>query len=86
MILILGRAHSAMINIIHHVVLNMRKEKFHAIPGGTHLDFLTPDQLEESIKSLREFEIDQIRVSRCTGMRAAFRPRQEFGDRFFMDA
>jgi len=82
-ILILGCAHSGMINIIHHVVNKMGKEKFHAILGGTHLDFLTPEQLEESIKSLKRMDIGKIGVSHCTGMRAAFRLQQEFGDRFF---
>jgi 7,8-dihydropterin-6-yl-methyl-4-(beta-D-ribofuranosyl)aminobenzene 5'-phosphate synthase len=82
-VLILGCAHSGMINIIEHVVNKMRKEKFHAILGGTHLDFLTPEQLEESIKSLKEMKIGNIGVSHCTGMRAAFRLQQEFGDRFF---
>jgi 7,8-dihydropterin-6-yl-methyl-4-(beta-D-ribofuranosyl)aminobenzene 5'-phosphate synthase len=51
--------------------------------GGTHLDFLTPEQLEESIKSLKQMEIEKIGVSHCTGMRAAFRLHQEFGERFF---
>ena len=83
MILVLGCAHSGMINIIHHVVQKIRKEKFHAILGGTHLDFLTSEQLEESIKSLKKMEIEKIGVSHCTGMRAAFRLQQEFGDRFF---
>jgi 7,8-dihydropterin-6-yl-methyl-4-(beta-D-ribofuranosyl)aminobenzene 5'-phosphate synthase len=82
-ILILGCAHSGMINIIQHVVNKMGKEKFHAILGGTHLDFLTPEQLEESIKSLKRMEIGKIGVSHCTGMKAAFRLQQEFGDRFF---
>ncbi|OGP99406.1 MAG: MBL fold metallo-hydrolase [Deltaproteobacteria bacterium RBG_19FT_COMBO_46_12] len=81
-ILILGCAHSGMINIIHHVVNKMVKGKFYAILGGTHLDFLTPEQLEESIKSLKKMEIEKIGVSHCTGMRAAFRLHQEFGDRF----
>jgi 7,8-dihydropterin-6-yl-methyl-4-(beta-D-ribofuranosyl)aminobenzene 5'-phosphate synthase len=83
MVLILGCAHSGMINIIHHVVNKMGKGKFHAILGGTHLDFLTPEQLEESIRSLKKMEIEKIGVSHCTGMRAAFRLHQEFGDRFF---
>jgi 7,8-dihydropterin-6-yl-methyl-4-(beta-D-ribofuranosyl)aminobenzene 5'-phosphate synthase len=82
-VLILGCAHSGMINIIHHVINKMGKEKFHAILGGTHLDFLTPEQLEESIKSLKRMEIGKIGVSHCTGMKAAFRLQQEFGDRFF---
>jgi len=83
MVLILGCAHSGMINIINHVINKMGKEKFHAILGGTHLDFLTPEQLEESIRSLKKMEIEKIGVSHCTGMRAAFRLHQEFGDRFF---
>ena len=83
LILILGCAHSGMINIIHHVIHKTRKEKFYAIMGGTHLDFLTPEQLEESIKALKQMEIEKIGVSNCTGMRAAFRLQQEFKDRFF---
>jgi 7,8-dihydropterin-6-yl-methyl-4-(beta-D-ribofuranosyl)aminobenzene 5'-phosphate synthase len=82
-ILILGCAHSGMINIIHHVINKTGKQNFYAILGGTHLDFLTPEQLEESIKSLKKMQIEKIGVSHCTGMRAAFRLHQEFGDRFF---
>jgi 7,8-dihydropterin-6-yl-methyl-4-(beta-D-ribofuranosyl)aminobenzene 5'-phosphate synthase len=82
-VLILGCAHSGMINIINHVINKMGKEKFHSILGGTHLDFLTLEQLEESIKSLKRMEIGKIGVSHCTGMKAAFRLQQEFGDRFF---
>ena len=83
MVLILGCAHSGMINIINHVINKTGKEKFYAIIGGTHLDFLTPEQLEESIRTLKKLEIEKIGVSHCTGMRAAFRLHQEFGDRFF---
>lgn len=83
MILILGCAHSGMINIINHVIQKMGKDKFYAILGGTHLDFLTSEQLEESIKSLKSLQIGKIGVSHCTGMKAAFRLHQEFGDRFF---
>jgi 7,8-dihydropterin-6-yl-methyl-4-(beta-D-ribofuranosyl)aminobenzene 5'-phosphate synthase len=70
-------------NIIHHVMTKTMKDKFHAILGGTHLDFLTPEQLEESIHSLKKIQVEKIGVSHCTGMRAALRLSQEFGDRFF---
>ncbi len=33
------------------------KDKFHAILGGTHLDFLTPEQLEETIQVLKKMDI-----------------------------
>lgn len=83
LILILGCAHAGMINIINHVVRKIGKEKFHAIMGGTHFDFLTPEQLEKSIETLKRMDIEKIGVSHCTGMRAAFRLHQEFGERFF---
>jgi 7,8-dihydropterin-6-yl-methyl-4-(beta-D-ribofuranosyl)aminobenzene 5'-phosphate synthase len=83
LILVLGCAHSGMINIINYVIDKTGKDKFYAVLGGTHLDFLTPEQLEESIKILRKMEIEKMGVCHCTGMRAAFRLHQEFGDRFF---
>ena len=82
-VLILGCAHSGMINIIQYAIEKTKKDKFHAILGGTHLDFLTPEQLEESIRALKQVEIEKIGVSHCTGMRAAFRLHQEFGNHFF---
>ena len=72
-----------MINIINYVTERTGKDKFYAILGGTHLDFLTPEQLEDSIKTLEKIKIEKIGVCHCTGMRAAFRLQQEFGDRFF---
>lgn len=83
LILILGCAHSGMINIINHVIHKTGEEKYFAILGGTHLDFLTPEQLEESIKALKKMNIEKIGACHCTGMRAAFRLHQEFGERFF---
>jgi len=83
LVLILGCAHSGMINIIDHVIRKTQTERFYAILGGTHLDFLTLEQLEESVRSLKEIKIEKIGVSHCTGMRAASRLYKEFGERFF---
>jgi 7,8-dihydropterin-6-yl-methyl-4-(beta-D-ribofuranosyl)aminobenzene 5'-phosphate synthase len=83
LVVLLGCAHSGVINILNHIVQQSGKENIYAILGGTHLDFLTPEQLEESIESLKQLSIPKIGVSHCTGMNAAFRLRQEFGDRFF---
>jgi 7,8-dihydropterin-6-yl-methyl-4-(beta-D-ribofuranosyl)aminobenzene 5'-phosphate synthase len=83
LILILGCAHSGLVNIIKHVLEKTGKEKFQAILGGTHLDFLTSAQLEETVGVLRKMNIERMGASHCTGMKAAFRLHQEFGDRFF---
>ena len=38
---------------------------------------------EESIRALKDLGVEKIGVSHCTGVNAAFRLRQEFGDRYF---
>ena len=83
LLVILGCAHSGVVNILNHVIKKTGKDRFYAIIGGTHLDFLAPEQLEESIKALRKMQIERIGASHCTGMKGAFRLHQEFGDRFF---
>jgi 7,8-dihydropterin-6-yl-methyl-4-(beta-D-ribofuranosyl)aminobenzene 5'-phosphate synthase len=82
LILVLGCAHAGMINTVQHVIQKTGKEKFFAILGGTHLDFMDPEQLEESINVLKRMDLARISVCHCTGMRAASRLLQEFGDRF----
>jgi len=82
LILVLGCAHAGMINTVQHVIQKTGKEKFFAILGGTHLDFMDPEQLDESINVLKRMDLARISVCHCTGMRAASRLHQEFGDRF----
>ena len=83
LVVLLGCAHSGLINILNYVIEKTGRERIYAILGGTHLDFLNPEQLEESIKSLKQMGIEKIGVSHCTGIKAAFRLHQEFRDRFF---
>jgi len=83
LVIIFGCAHSGMINTINHVMEKTGKEKICALLGGTHLQFLTSEQLEESIDCMKNLEVEYMGVSHCTGMRAAARLAQEFGDRFF---
>ena len=83
LVIILGCAHSGMINILHHVINKIKKDNIFTIIGGTHLGFLTPEQLAESIESLKKMKVKLIGVSHCTGIRAVTKLIQEFGDRFF---
>jgi len=83
LVLLLGCAHAGVINILEHVMEKTGKDKVYALIGGTHLDFASSPQVEETIGALKRFEVEHIGVSHCTGLRAASRLYSEFGDRFF---
>jgi 7,8-dihydropterin-6-yl-methyl-4-(beta-D-ribofuranosyl)aminobenzene 5'-phosphate synthase len=83
LVVIMGCAHSGMINTLHYITHKTGIDRFYAILGGTHLGFLNQDQLEESINLLKKMEIRRIGVSHCTGMKAAFRLHEEFPNQFF---
>ena len=75
---ILGCAHSGLINTIQYVLDHFKGEPLHAIIGGTHLGFLTEDQLNSTISDLRNRDFQILGVSHCTGLKAASRLFQEF--------
>jgi 7,8-dihydropterin-6-yl-methyl-4-(beta-D-ribofuranosyl)aminobenzene 5'-phosphate synthase len=83
LVLLLGCAHSGMINILEHVIEKTGRDRVYAIIGGTHLDFAAPLQVEETIAALKKFKVERIGVSHCTGLKAASRLYAEFGERFF---
>lgn len=82
LVVILGCAHSGIINIIHYVIEKIGIDKIHAIIGGTHLDFSTEEQLNFTIKALKEFSIEKFAVNHCTGQGPAARLAAEFGKSF----
>lgn len=81
--IILGCSHSGIINIIHYIIKKTGKKRIHTIIGGTHLGPASEKTREESIQALKQFDIERIGVSHCTGLETSMRIFQEFGDRFF---
>jgi 7,8-dihydropterin-6-yl-methyl-4-(beta-D-ribofuranosyl)aminobenzene 5'-phosphate synthase len=80
--IVFGCAHSGIINIIRHALNKTGRNRIYSLIGGTHLDFLKSAQLEASIEALKELRVALIGVSHCTGLRAAARLSQVFGDQF----
>ncbi len=83
LVLILGCAHAGMINILEYVLEETGKDRIYAILGGTHLEFASLPQLEETLTALKKFKVERIGVCHCTGPTAAARLLAEFGERFF---
>jgi len=82
-LIILGCSHAGLVNILNYICKKRGESKIFALIGGTHLVSANQQQLEETIRTLKAYEVQKIGVSHCTGWQSAFRLQQEFGDRFF---
>ena len=83
LVIILGCSHSGMINIINHIIDKTGQSHIRTIIGGTHLGPASKETVEKTIQALKQFDIEKIGVSHCTGLETSMRLFQEFGDRFF---
>jgi 7,8-dihydropterin-6-yl-methyl-4-(beta-D-ribofuranosyl)aminobenzene 5'-phosphate synthase len=81
--IVLGCSHSGIINIINYAIKMTGQEHIHTIIGGTHLGPADEETREKSIEALKEFDIERIGVSHCTGLEVSARLLNEFGKRFF---
>jgi 7,8-dihydropterin-6-yl-methyl-4-(beta-D-ribofuranosyl)aminobenzene 5'-phosphate synthase len=85
LIVILGCGHRGMINTIHHAQKITGVERVHMVIGGTHLINATKEHIDLTIAALKKLGVERIGISHCTGMPAATRLFQEFGDSFFFN-
>jgi len=83
LVIILGCSHSGMINIINHIIDKTGQSHIRTIIGGTHLGPASKETVEKTIQTLKQFDIEKIGVSHCTGLETSVRLSQEFGERFF---
>ncbi len=82
LVVVFGCAHAGMINTLRYAREKTGEERIRAILGGTHLGFLGPEQLQESIAELEEMAPQLVAISHCTGVKAAAHLMQAFGERF----
>ncbi|MBE9501667.1 MAG: MBL fold metallo-hydrolase [Dehalococcoidia bacterium] len=85
LVVILGCGHRGIINTLHHARELTGVELVHTVIGGTHLVSASEERVRLTAAALREFGIQRLGVSHCTGMPAAMMLAQEFGDAFFFN-
>ena len=83
LVVLLGCAHRGVINTLRHAQELTGMEVIHTVVGGTHLIRASEVQLELTIAELKALGIQRLGASHCTGMWAATRLAQEFGESFF---
>jgi 7,8-dihydropterin-6-yl-methyl-4-(beta-D-ribofuranosyl)aminobenzene 5'-phosphate synthase len=85
LVVVLGCAHRGTINTVRHAQNVTGVKSIHTVMGGTHLIRASEVQLEQTIVELKSLGVQRLGVSHCTGMPAAVRLAQEFGQSFFFN-
>jgi len=81
-VVVLGCAHSGLINTLLYAAELARTRHFAAVVGGTHLVDADEVRLERTATELRQFDIDCLAACHCTGFRGQVALWQAFGERF----
>jgi len=82
---LLGCAHSGMINTLIHAGRVTNVDTILGVAGGTHLGFGGEDNLSKTIEALRALDLEILAPSHCTGFAAASALKAEFPDRFILN-
>jgi len=82
-VVLLGCAHAGIINTLHFVSKKLDGDRFYAVVGGTHLGLVGEYQFKKSIEAIKDFKIEKIGFSHCTGIEASFILKKEFGGNSF---
>jgi len=82
-VVLLGCAHAGIINTLHFVSKKLDVDRFYAVIGGTHLGLVGENQFIKSIEAIKDFKIEKIGFSHCTGIEASFILKKEFGGNSF---
>ena len=81
----LGCSHRGVVNHLLHAQKITDVKEIHTVVGGCHLFNAKAERIKKTIDALREFNIQQLGVSHCTGMKASVAMMEEFGDRFYFN-
>jgi 7,8-dihydropterin-6-yl-methyl-4-(beta-D-ribofuranosyl)aminobenzene 5'-phosphate synthase len=77
-VVILGCAHSGLINTLRHIQTLTDNRPIHTVIGGMHLLNASPERMNRTIAELRRFNIQRLMPCHCTGFPAVVRLWNEF--------
>lgn len=81
LVLIVGCSHVGLVNIMENVKRRTGLP-IYSVLGGTHLVEADTERLQKTIAAMRDFHLQEIAVSHCTGEQGMRLVQEEFGSGF----
>jgi 7,8-dihydropterin-6-yl-methyl-4-(beta-D-ribofuranosyl)aminobenzene 5'-phosphate synthase len=70
LVIMLGCGHAGVVNTMEYVSEILGEEKIYAVIGGTHLLDASPDRINKTIEAFKEYDVQKIMLTHCTGLDA----------------
>jgi len=83
LVVVLGCAHSGVVNVLNYISNLTSRSKIYAVIGGMHLLNASKERIEKTISVLQEYNVQKIGVAHCTGASAVRRFSNAFQARCF---
>jgi 7,8-dihydropterin-6-yl-methyl-4-(beta-D-ribofuranosyl)aminobenzene 5'-phosphate synthase len=83
LVILLGCAHSGLINTVEHFCRELGAPRIHAIIGGTHLGPAGDEQFAATVDYLKRLDFDRLGVSHCTGQVRSAQLHAHFPNKVF---
>ena len=80
-VVLLGCAHSGVINTLRHIQTVTNYRPIHTVIGGMHLLNASPERIDKTVSELHCFDVQRFMLGHCTGQAAMERLGNEFPGR-----
>ena len=80
-VVMLGCAHSGVINTLRYIQTLTNYRPIHTVIGGMHLRDASPERMDKTVSELRCFDLQRLMLGHCTGQAAMERLGKEFPGR-----
>ena len=83
LVVILGCAHSGVVNTLNYIAELTGQKEFFTVLGGMHLVSASPERIEHTIEAFRMHNVQRIGTAHCTGAKAAAKLWEAFPQKCF---
>ncbi|MBN2513622.1 MAG: MBL fold metallo-hydrolase [Sedimentisphaerales bacterium] len=81
LVVVLGCAHSGVVNTLDYVHLKTSGKPIYAVMGGMHLSKASQERLDYTVQALKKYDVQIVLPLHCTGERATHYLRTALPDR-----
>jgi 7,8-dihydropterin-6-yl-methyl-4-(beta-D-ribofuranosyl)aminobenzene 5'-phosphate synthase len=84
LVVILGCAHSGVVNTLRYAVKLTGQDHINAVIGGMHLLYASDERMKKTIEAMKHYDVQKIGLAHCTGSKAAGKFKHAFPEQCFV--